>query len=212
MYVFMGKLQWFRLKVVFVNLSLKGRSYILPRVYCELRIFSSCALNNQSSQYIFEEGTHKTVLKFQFDGKASNGVLVLFVHICMPLNLSVQMTHCTCKFLYYYTYVYTYVAIVISEPHDVTVCEGREAVLTCVLNSNIRSDDVQWYRFIKDTSTTEMVDPNEDDIYFITDTIGNTTSSSLTITNVIKSYTGYFWVVTPSLTVCNASLTVLTSM
>ena len=71
---------------------------------------------------------------------------------------------------------------------------------------------MQWYRFINDTSTTEMVDPNGDNIYFITDTIGNATSSSLTITNVIKSYTGYFWVGTPSLNVCNASLTVLTSM
>ena len=85
-------------------------------------------------------------------------------------------------------------------------------MFTCVLNSNIRSDDVQWYRFIKNTSTTEMVDPNGEIIYFITDTIRNTTSSSLTITNVIKSYNGYFWVRTPSLTVCNASLTVLTSM
>ena len=79
------------------------------------------------------------------------------------------------------------------------------------MNSNIRSDDMQWYRFIKDTNTIVMVDPNGDNIYFITDTIRNTTSSSLTITNVIKSYTGYFWVGTPSLTVCNASLTVLTS-
>ena len=102
-------------------------------------------------------------------------------------------------------------ATVISEPDDVTVCEGREVVFTCVLNSNIGSDDVQWYRFIKDTGATEMVDPVGDNINFITDTIGNTTSSSLTITNVIKSYTGYFWAVTPSLEVCNASLTVLTS-
>ena len=110
-------------------------------------------------------------------------------------------------------YVYTYVAIiVISEPDDVTACEGRKVVLTCVLNSSIRSDDVQWYRFIKDNNTTVMVDPNGENIYFITDTIGNTTSSSLTITNVIKSYTGYFWVGTSSLTVCNASFTVLTSM
>ena len=100
----------------------------------------------------------------------------------------------------------------ISEPDDVTLCEGREAVFTCVLNSTIRSDDVQWYRFIKDISTTEMVDPNGENIYFITDTIGNTTSSSLTITSVIKSYTGYFWVEIPSLIVCNASLTVLASM
>ena len=102
--------------------------------------------------------------------------------------------------------------IVIGEPDDVTVCEGREAVFTCVLNSNTRSDDVQWYRFIKDNSTTVMVDPDGDNINFITNTNGNTTNSSLTITTVIKSYTGYFWVGTPSLNVCNSSLTVLTGM
>ena len=100
----------------------------------------------------------------------------------------------------------------ISEPDDVSICEGDRAVFTCVLNSNIRSDDVQWYRFIKDNSTTVMVDPDGSNINFITDTNENTTSSSLTITSVIKSYTGYFWVGTPSLNVCNASLTVLTSM
>ena len=85
-------------------------------------------------------------------------------------------------------------------------------MFTCVLNSNIRSDDVQWYRFIKDTSTTETVDPNGENIYFLTRTNGSTTNSLLTITNAIKSYTGYFWVGTPSLNVCNASLTVGTSM
>ena len=100
----------------------------------------------------------------------------------------------------------------ISQPDDVTVCEGERAVFTCVLNSNIRSDDVQWYRFIKDTSTTEMVDRNGENINFLTRTIGSTTNNSLTINNVIKSYTGYFWVGTPSLNVCNVSLTVLTSM
>ena len=106
-------------------------------------------------------------------------------------------------------YIYT---TVISQPDDVTICEGRGAVFTCVLNSNIRSDDVQWYRFIKDTSTTEMVDPNGGNINFLTRIIGSTINSSLTITNAIKSYTGYFWVGTPSLNVCNASLTVTTSM
>ena len=100
---------------------------------------------------------------------------------------------------------------VISQPDDITICEGEGAVFTCVLNSNIRSDDVQWYRFIKDTSTTEMVDANGGNINFLTRTSGST-NSSLTITNAIKSYTGYFWVGTPSLNVCNASLTVLTSM
>ena len=124
---------------------------------------------------------------------------------------------------------------VISEPDDVTTCEGEGAVFTCVLNASIRSDDVQWYRFIKDTSTTVMVDPNGGSINFLTRTNAgsainnatnngstvnngstalisneNRTSSSLTITNVIKSYSGYFWVGTPSLNVCNASLTILT--
>ena len=99
----------------------------------------------------------------------------------------------------------------ISEPDDVTICEGEGAVFTCVLNSNIRSDDVQWYRFIQDINTTVMVDPNIN-ITIMNQTNGSTTSSSLTITNAIKSYTGYFWVVTPSLNVCNASLTVGRSM
>ena len=86
-------------------------------------------------------------------------------------------------------------------------------MLTCVLGSNISSDNVQWYRLIKDKNyTTVVVDPNGTNINIITDTIGNTTNSSLTITNVIKSYTGYFWVGTPSLNVCNASLTVLAGM
>ena len=103
---------------------------------------------------------------------------------------------------------------VINKPDDVTVCEGRRAVFTCALNYfiNLKSDDVQWYTFMKDTSTTEMIDPDGENITFTTNTIGSTTNSSLTITNVIKSYTGYFWVGTPSLNVCNASLTVLTSM
>ena len=100
----------------------------------------------------------------------------------------------------------------ISQPDDVTICEGRGAVFTCVLNSSIRSDDVQWYRFIKDTSITEMLDPNGENITFFTRTIGSTTNSSLNIINVRESYTGYFWVGTPSLNVCNTSLTVLTSM
>ena len=99
----------------------------------------------------------------------------------------------------------------ISQSDDITICEGGEAVFTCVLNSNIRSDEVQWYRFIKDTNTTETVDPNGENINFFTRTIGNT-STSVTITDAIKSYTGYFWVGTSSLNVCNASLTVVTSM
>ena len=112
-------------------------------------------------------------------------------------------------YTYICSYVHTYFPTVISQPDDVTICEGEGVVFTCVLNNNIRSDDVQWYRFIKDTSITVMVDPNGGNIYFYTHTNGNTTSSSLTITNAIKSYTGYFWVGTPSLNVCNASFTII---
>ena len=101
---------------------------------------------------------------------------------------------------------------VISQPDDVTICEGEGAVFTCVLSSNIRSDDVQWYRFIKDASTTKMVDPNGENIKIMNHTNGSTINSSLTITNAIKSYTAYFWVGTPSLNVCNVSLTVRTNM
>ena len=101
----------------------------------------------------------------------------------------------------------------IREPDDVTIWEGEGAAFTCVLNSTIRSDDVQWYRFIKDTSTTVMVDPNGENINFRTHTNESTTSSSLTITNATNSYTGYFWVGTSyaSFNVCNTSLTVTTS-
>ena len=63
-----------------------------------------------------------------------------------------------------------------------------------------------------DTSTTAMVDPQGSNIQFITSTINNKSTSSLTITNTTKSYTGYYWVRLPSDDVCNVSLTVLTSM
>ena len=101
----------------------------------------------------------------------------------------------------------------ISEPHDVTVCEGREAVFSCVLNrnSNISSEGIQWYRLIQDTSTIEMINPDGENITISTHT-GNTLISSLTITDTVKSYTGYYWVKLSSDGVCNVSLTVVTSM
>ena len=88
-------------------------------------------------------------------------------------------------------------------------------MFTCALNttdSNITNNDVQWYRFIKSNSTTVMVDQHGESINFITNTTGNTTNSTLTITNTRASHNGYFWVGTSSLGVCNASLTVETSM
>ena len=79
------------------------------------------------------------------------------------------------------------------------------------MSLNITSDDVQWYRLIKNTSTTVMVVSNGGNFNIMNHSNESITSSSLTITNVIKSYTGYFWVGTSSLNVCNASLTVTTS-
>ena len=104
---------------------------------------------------------------------------------------------------------------VTSAPDDVTRCEGEDAVFTCVLdttNNSINSDDVQWYRLVKDTGITEMVDQQDSIIHFTTSTINNTLTSQLTITNTRKSHTGYYWVGTSSFNVCNVSLTVLTSM
>ena len=109
--------------------------------------------------------------------------------------------------------LYTYLCItVIIEPDDVTVCEGRSTTFTCALDSSISSDDVQWYRLLKDTGTTVMADPQGSNIHLTTSTINNTLTSNLTITNARRSYTGYYWVRLSSDDVCNVSLTVTTSM
>ena len=107
-------------------------------------------------------------------------------------------------------YVHLYLYTVISEPDDVTICEGGSTTFTCVLDSSISSDDVQWYRLIMDTSTAERINQSNN-INFITAVINNTLNSSLTITNAVKSYTGYYWVRLSSDDVCNVSLTVLTN-
>ena len=63
---------------------------------------------------------------------------------------------------------------------------------------------------IKDTGITEMIiyiDEYGQNILYVTNL-----TSTLTILTARQSYTGYFWVKTPSDTVCNASLTVLTSI
>ena len=107
------------------------------------------------------------------------------------------------------------ICAVISKPDDVTECEGREVVLTCVLsrNSIIHSEDMQWYRLIQDTCTKEMINSSEENITILTHT-GNTLNSSLTITNVRQSFAGYYWAGLPfyGAYVCNVSLTVVTSM
>ena len=109
--------------------------------------------------------------------------------------------------------MFIFITIVISEPDDVTVCEGEGTVFSCVLNknSNISNNDVHWYKFLRNIGTTEIVDPSGEDVSFLTHT-GNTLTSNLIITNAIKSYTGYYWVGTSSLTVCNVSLRIQTSV
>ena len=66
----------------------------------------------------------------------------------------------------------------------------------------------QWYRFEKDTGAKVLIDPDDDQSINISTHTGNTMNSSLTITNVVKSHTGYYWVRLPSVNVCNVSLTV----
>ena len=100
--------------------------------------------------------------------------------------------------------------IVLSQPDDATVCEGRQAVFSCVLNSNV-GNNTQWYRFINDTST-EMVVPSGGNFAFINTANNSAFNTSLTITSTTKSHTGYYWVRTSSSDICNASLTVVTSM
>ena len=102
--------------------------------------------------------------------------------------------------------------IVISEPVDVTVCEGGSTKFTCVLDSSIRSDNVQWYTLIMDTSTTVMVDGQEGDTIIVPIVSGGSFTTTLYIFNARQFYAGYYWVKLSSDHVCNASLTVATSM
>ena len=105
----------------------------------------------------------------------------------------------------------------ISEPDDVTVCEGRSTAFTCVLDMNYRnisSDNVQWYKviYIMGTIDAELVGQQGSNIHFTTSAINNTLTTTLTITNVIISYAADYLVGTPYYSVCHASLTVTTSM
>ena len=104
----------------------------------------------------------------------------------------------------------------ISKPDNVSVCKGKRAMFICELNTNhssIKNEDVQWYRLIKDTSTKERVNTNQSsNIHFTNSAINDILTTTLTITNTTKSYTGYYWVNLPSDDVCNTSLIVVTSM
>ena len=113
-------------------------------------------------------------------------------------------------------------AIGISEPCNVTICEGRSGTFTCTLvnvsgeNNTGEIMEIQWYRFIKDARELEPVIPNGRNISFIRSIINKTAiTTSLTITNATESNTGYYWVGKPGGYVAdckNISLTVTTSM
>ena len=106
--------------------------------------------------------------------------------------------------------IFTYFLVVISEPDDVTVCEGTSSTrFTCVLNGSISSDDVQWYRILKDTGTTERLG-RLDDFTVVPISGQNSFTILLFIFNVRISYTGYYWVRLPADDVCNTSFTVST--
>ena len=105
--------------------------------------------------------------------------------------------------------------IAVVEPDDIIICKGGGAVFSCELNTantNISSNNVQWYRFIKNTSATEMINPIGTDINFTTKHSESALNSTLTITNAERSYTGYYWVKSPLNDTCNVSVTVGKSM
>ena len=109
-------------------------------------------------------------------------------------------------------YVRIYIsATVISEPGDVTVCEGRSTIFTCVLDKRGSGNNIHWYTAIMG-GATRRVDRLGSSFTTTTSTINNNLTISLTITNAIKSYTGRYWVGTSTLSACNVFLTVTTSM
>ena len=102
---------------------------------------------------------------------------------------------------------------VISEPDDVTICEGTASTtLSCVLNGSISSDDVEWCRLVKDTNTVQRVSDVGDDFVDVLFPGQNELTTTLYIFNARRSFTGYYWVRLPSDDVCNVSLTVSTGM
>ena len=105
-------------------------------------------------------------------------------------------------------YVYFWTTA-ISEPDDVSVCEGVSPTLTCVLGAT--GATVEWYRIIKNTGAIQRIRQNTQDIT-ITTSNGNTINSSLTINNAKESHTGYYWVGEETEGICNASVTVLRGM
>ena len=74
------------------------------------------------------------------------------------------------------------------------------------------SNDVQWYRLLKDTGTTERLHTQRGDMIDTPIPNENNFTTILYLLNTRKSHTGYYWVRLSSGDVCNVSLTVLISM
>ena len=89
--------------------------------------------------------------------------------------------------------MFIFITIVISEPNDIAILEGEGTVFSCVLknNDNLNNNDVHWYRFLRTTGTTEMIDQSGDGVSFLTHA-GSTLTSNLTVTNATISHTGYY--------------------
>ena len=98
----------------------------------------------------------------------------------------------------------------ITPPNDVTICEGQDAVFTCVLHKSVNKTDVVWYyRLTSSINTTEIIKEDRGNVSFTMS--NNAANSSLFMNNATKSYTGFYWTEISTFNFCNASLTVLTS-
>ena len=101
-------------------------------------------------------------------------------------------------------------AVVITPPNHVTICEGQDAVFTCVLHRSISETDVVWYyESMQSINAAKIVREDRRNVSFTMS--NNTVSSSLFISNATQSYTGFYWIEISTFNVCNASLAVLTS-
>jgi len=106
--------------------------------------------------------------------------------------------------------LHTFSTVIINQPSDITVCEGEEIMLICILNTTtVTNDDVMWYIFRSDTSYFGPIRPNNRINYY--SVVNETTDYTvLSIHGVTIALNGFFWVKTHSnFTACNTSLIVI---
>ena len=98
--------------------------------------------------------------------------------------------------------------IVISHPRNVTICEGEEAIFTCVLNVTITDHYVRWYLLRKDHDMPIKIGSNNRISYSVI----NETTTTLIVHDAAITLAGFYWVKTPNFNACNVSLNVLKGM